>query len=96
MTRVARHLAALALAGTVASVSVVAATPASAGPAGARDGFVNITRNNVVITPNVQVPIAANLCGIKVNAVLAVDKSGGKTECKAESTSKGIAWVEQN
>jgi hypothetical protein len=97
MTRVTRHLAALALAGTVASGALVAGTPAFAGTAGGTDSLVNISDNNLqVVNANVTIPVAANICGISVNAVTLVDKTNQKTKCTALSKGSSTFWVTQN
>jgi hypothetical protein len=96
MTRVTRHLAALALAGTVASGSLFAATPALAGATGANDGLVNVTNNNVVVQPNVPIAVAANVCGVSVAVVAIVDDSGTAKECKALGGASTNSWIKQN
>jgi hypothetical protein len=96
MTRVTRHLAALALAGTVASGSLFATTPALAGATGGNDGLVNVTNNNVVVQPNVPIAVAANVCGVSIAAVAIVDDSGTAKECTALGGAATGSWIKQN
>jgi hypothetical protein len=96
MTRVTRHLAALALAGTVAGSSLVGGTSALAGTTGGTDGLVNVTNNNVVVQPNVPIAVAANVCGVSVAVVAVVDRSGTAKQCKALGGASTNSWIKQN
>jgi hypothetical protein len=96
MTRVTRHLAALALAGTVACGSLLTGAPASAGTYGGTDSLVNVSRNNVIVQPNVPIAVAANVCGVSVAVVADVDRSGNSKECKAFGGARTGSWIKQN
>lgn len=81
-----------------AAMSLSVAAPASAQNTG-QAGLVNVAVvdavdvNNVQVVANVQVPIgiAANVCGVEVNAnVLAAQrKAGNDVECDAVAESEG-------
>ena len=96
MSRVTRHLAALALAGTVAGTSLVAGMPASASTLGGNDGLVNVTNNNVVVNANVPIAVASNICGVSVAVVAIVDDSGTAKECTALGGAATGSWIKQN
>jgi hypothetical protein len=95
MHRRSTKIAGLMLAGGALVGTVAVASPASADTQ-KQDGLVNVAVGDIIVAPNVTAAVAANICGITVNAVSVVDDSGNRTECKALSSALTKAYVLQN
>ena len=55
---------------------------------------INVSENQIPVTVQVPVGVAANVCGVDAN-ILAKQKQGGTASCAAKSTSQALNQVVQ-
>jgi hypothetical protein len=86
-----------------ASTAVFVPMGAAVVPAAANEqnGLVNVyakdiaNGNQIVLAPQVSIPVAAALCGVNAN-VLSLQLASGNAKCAAQSNSQQNAWVSFN
>jgi hypothetical protein len=91
MRKASRVFAGLAVAGIATFGSLSLAGPASASTHGGGGSLVDVTvtnllnNNEVTILNDVQIPVAAVLCGLDVDVLTSTLINNNETECKALS-----------
>ncbi|WP_306215861.1 hypothetical protein [Actinoplanes sp. RD1] len=100
MRNVSRVLAGLAVAGIASLGSLTLAGPASAGGSGGSLVDVTVqdvlTGNEVNVLNDVQIPVAAALCGLNVEVLTSALVDNNQAECKALSVAgQKQAWVKK-